>query len=99
VQGLIERSVRPLAAQVLCISHVSERSGYQIDASHIRSLPAISAAVNGTLDQGGADPAGYSWRRASMGASRAAFRAGKYPNTTPMNAENPNPSRTTNSDG
>jgi hypothetical protein len=32
----------------------------------------------------------YSWRRASMGSSRAAFRAGKKPNTTPTAAEKRN---------
>ena len=36
----------------------------------------------------------YSCRNASIGSSRAAFRAGKYPNTTPTAAENRNATST-----
>jgi len=33
----------------------------------------------------------YSYLKASIGFSLAAFRAGKYPKATPTNAENPKP--------
>jgi hypothetical protein len=48
-------------------------------ARNPRSAPALALRETAS---------GHSWRRASIGSSRAARRAGTKPNTTPINAEN-----------
>ena len=68
------------------------RQAFEHYETGVAGLSIEDATSDGEKTLFDVDTASHSWRRASIGSMRAARRAGKKPNSTPMPAEKTNDS-------